>query len=152
MNNNQNGSMNPNYKHGGTKTKLFGLWKDIKKRCYNKSRKQYKDYGGRGIIICPEWANDYTKFRDWSLNNGYQEGLEIDRINNDGNYSPENCRFVTKQENIRNSRATKLTLGISNEIKGLWNTGNYTQQELAEKFELHQTTISCIILNKIWKN
>ena len=141
---------NGNKIHGGYGTILHHIWLGIKCRCNNPKHKSYKDYGGRGITICPEWTNDYTKFRDWALSNGYQEGLEIDREDNDGNYEPKNCRWVTHKENCNNRRGKKLYLEKVNEIRKLYATGNYTQKELAEKFNVSQTLISQIILNKIW--
>ena len=141
-----------NYKHGGISTKLYKVWSSMKNRCLNINHQAFNNYGGRGITICPEWANDYTIFRDWSLSNGYQEGLEIDRRENNGNYSPENCRFVTAQENSQNRRNTKLTLKIANEIRELWKTGKYLQKELAEIYNTDKQRISRIVLNKIWKN
>jgi len=99
---------NPNaLKHGGKGTKLYETWIGIKKRCLNPKASNFQYYGGRGITICPEWANDYVAFRDWSLSNGYQEGLEIDRRDNNDNYSPENCRWVTHKENCNNRRFLK---------------------------------------------
>ena len=124
----------------------------MKQRILNPNNKSFKDYGGRGITICPEWTNDYIAFGDWALNNGYKEGLEINRINNNGNYEPSNCNFVTHSENMRNQRKTILTMEIANEIRNLWNTGNYTQQELADKFGISQVLISLIINNKRWEN
>ena len=91
------------YKHGYCKHRLYGLWCDMKKRCYNKTFKQYKDYGGRGIKVCDEWMNPKV-FIDWGKSNGWERGLEIDRIDNDGNYEPDNCRFVTAQVNNCNTR------------------------------------------------
>ncbi len=79
----------------------------MKERCYNKNSKSYKRYGGRGIKVCDEWKNSYQSFKDWALKNGYQDGLEIDRIDNEGDYSPDNCRFVTKKENLRNTSRCK---------------------------------------------
>lgn len=93
-----------NYKHGGTGTRLYTIWRDVLRRCLNQNYKQYKDYGGRGITICPEWTESYTEFRDWSLSNGYKEGLQINRIENGGNYEPNNCNFVTAKENCNNRR------------------------------------------------
>src|SRR3990170_197635 len=101
-----------NYKHGESnkkRTKLYILWIGIKQRSMNRNYHHYKNYGGRGITICPEWANDYTKFRDWALSNGYVEGLQINRINNNGNYEPSNCNFVISQINNQNQSTTKLT-------------------------------------------
>ena len=148
--NNQLNKNNSNYKHGESTIKLYRVWDGIKQRCSNPKTKSYKNYGGRGITICLEWTNDYTKFRDWALNNGYAEGLQINRINNNGNYCPENCEWITPKENCRNKRGVILTLEIANEIKKLYATGNYTQKELAEKFNVTQDHISRVINNKIW--
>ena len=139
-----------NKKHGESSTKLYYIWHNIKNRCLNPNTPYYKYYGGRGITICPEWTDDYTKFRDWSLSNGYQEGLEIDREDTDGNYEPSNCRWVTHKENMRNTRHCKLTLNQSNEIRNLHKTEDYTYKELAHKFGVDETTIFLIINNKRW--
>lgn len=78
---------------------LVSRYKHIKERCYNPNSKAYKRYGARGIKMCEEWLNDYMAFENWAFSNGFQEGLAIDRIDNDGNYEPNNCRFVTLKEN-----------------------------------------------------
>ena len=88
------------------KGKLISLLTDIKKRCYNPNSKSYHNYGGRGIGICEEWLNDSESFYAWALNNGYQIGLTIDRIDVNGNYCPENCRFVSRLEQSNNKRNT----------------------------------------------
>lgn len=78
----------------------------MKRRCYDSKRESYVDYGGRGIIICDEWLNDFVAFKDWALANGWEEGLEIDRIENNGIYEPGNCRWsddVTQSRNRRNT-------------------------------------------------
>lgn len=91
--------------------KLFLVWETMRNRCNNTHREKYKDYGARGIKVCDEWNDSAQKFCEWALANGYEEGLQIDRINNDGDYCPENCRWVTPKENSRNRRNTKyLTL------------------------------------------
>lgn len=93
---------------------LFFVWCGIKQRCFYKNHICYKNYGGRGITMCDEWLNDYSIFKKWSLNNNYKYGLKIDRINNNGNYEPNNCRWVSNKENCRNTRKNK-TIFYNNE-------------------------------------
>jgi len=88
--------------HGDSRIRLYDVWCSMKSRCLNPKNKAYKYYGGKGIKICKEWKNNYMMFKNWALANGYKEGLTIDRIDNDGNYCPENCQWLTKSENSRN--------------------------------------------------
>ena len=102
-------------KHGGCKTKLYGIWNNIKNRCNNPRVSCYERYGGRGIKMCEEWEHDFAAFQEWCYANGYDENADfmqcqIDRIDNDGPYAPWNCRFVTAKENANNRRAPKLRL------------------------------------------
>ena len=92
--------------HGLKSTKLYGIWGNIKGRVLNPKNKRYNDYGGRGITICEEWL-DIHNFYDWAMSNGYSEELSIDRIDNDGNYCPENCRWATSNIQNRNKRIRK---------------------------------------------
>ena len=91
-------------KHGLNDHPLYVIWKDIRQRCNNENQLAYKDYGGRGIDVCKEW-NDFQSFYDWANSNGYAPGLEIDRIDNNGNYCPQNCRWTTHKENNNNKRS-----------------------------------------------
>ena len=150
MNNNQYNINNPNYKHGGSYTKLYNVWKSLKKRCLNPYGDDYKYYGGRGITICDEWL-EFIPFRDWALSNDYKEGLTIDRKENDGNYTPENCQWITNKENSRKRSWNKINLEIANEIRNLYATNNYTHKQLAEIYNVCRRTIEHIINNKIWK-
>lgn len=91
-------------KHGSSRTKLHHVWQCIKDRCLNENYAHRKTYGGRGIGICEEWAKSYEAFEKWALSNGYKKGLTIDRIDNDGDYEPSNCRWVTMKVQCRNRR------------------------------------------------
>lgn len=102
------GGNNANYKHGGKHTRLYSIWCGMKRRCYNKNDSHYPRWGGRGIQICPEWLLDFSNFQLWALHNGYADNLTIDRINNDGNYCPANCRWVTVAEQNNNQRTNRL--------------------------------------------
>ena len=98
-----------NTTHGLTDSKLHSIWSTMLDRCQNKNNKGYKNYGGRGIDVCNEWNNDFMAFYSWATNNGYKDGLSIDRINNDLGYSPSNCRWATKETQARNTRQIMIT-------------------------------------------
>lgn len=91
--------------HGESKTKLHRVWRGMIDRCRDTGGKNQARHGGRGIRVCEEWRT-YTTFRDWALSNGYKEGLEIDRENNDGHYCPSNCRWTTGKVNSNNRSDT----------------------------------------------
>jgi len=94
--------------HGFSHEKLYKVWIGIKGRCYNPKDWSFKNYGARGILIYKEWNENYMAFRNWSKINGYKEGLTIDRINNDGNYEPSNCRWIPKSIQSKNRRNRKI--------------------------------------------
>lgn len=90
------------------KTKLYRVWSTMKERCYNPNHIKYKNYGARGITICDEWKNSFKAFRDWAYANGYEEGLSIDRIDNNKNYEPSNCRWATMTQQANNKSTNRL--------------------------------------------
>jgi hypothetical protein len=90
------------------------VWDSMKRRCYNKNHKSYKDYGGRGIIICEIWLHNFKVFYDWAITHNWIKGLLLDRIDNDGNYEPNNCRFVTNIVSA-NNMSTNIVIEAFNE-------------------------------------
>lgn len=99
--------MEMSVKHGDSGSRLYRIWKSMRTRATNRNHVQAKDYVLRGISVCPEWS-DYSAFKAWAMSNGYSDNLTIDRIDNDGPYSPQNCRWITQKEQCRNKRNTHV--------------------------------------------
>jgi hypothetical protein len=111
--------------HNLSNSSLYRKWAGIKARCFYPSQPGYKDYGGRGITICDEWKNSFESFKDWALSNGYEENLTIERIDVNKNYCPENCKFITKEEQ-HNNTTRNIFITIFGETKNAkqWSKDN----------------------------
>lgn len=138
-------------RHGGTKSDLYKVWCGIKRRCYNTKEENYPRYGGCGIRMCEDWRNNFTSFRTWAEENNYIKGHHIDRIDNDKNYCPENCRFVTLEESARNKSNIVLSMEKARQIRKLYATGSYKYSEIGKLFKIDPSLVRQTVLGYIWK-
>ena len=148
-----------------SKTRLYSIWKNMKYRCYNCKDRKYANYGGRGITVCDEWKNSFQAFAEWALNNGYDDppmdadkkwisinALTLDRVDSDKGYSPDNCRWVTFQDNRRNRKKEHLEITfvlpdtenffIGEKLKSARKKAGLTQVDTSELLGISQQTIS----------
>lgn len=117
---------------GGLRTRLYRIWGGMVERCECGTSERYNDYGGRNIRVCKEWRQDYSAFKKWALENGYKENLTIDRIDNDGDYCPENCRWATYKEQ-GNNRRNNIVVEVGDAKK--------TLSQLSEEFGIKRDTL-----------
>ena len=114
-------NLTANHKHKMSHTRLYEIWQGMKARCYNPNNSRYFDYGGRGITVCDEWREDFCEFSRWATESGYDKSLTIDRIDNNGNYSPENCRWADMKTQCRNRRSNiNITIGNATKTLAEW--------------------------------
>lgn len=111
-------NLTKNHSHKMSGTRIYREWQGMRGRCYNENNARWTRYGGRGITVCDEWRDSFQAFYDWAMANGYDDSLTIDRIDNDGDYCPENCRWATTQEQARNRR-TNIDIRIGNATRTL---------------------------------
>ena len=139
-----------NLKHGhlknGKMTKTYPAWKHMRSRCNNPNNPSYEDYGGRGITICKRWDKFIDFLADMSERPG---GLMLDRIDNNGNYEPDNCRWTDVTTSNRNSRNNKLSLQKANKIRELYSWG-FRKYEIAKHFNISWQLVNFVIKGKIW--
>ena len=119
-------------KHGMSDSKIYGVWLSMRERCNNEKNKSYKNYGAKGIKVCKEWQESFLPFYNFSISNGYKEGLTIDRIDSKLGYYPENCRFVTVSEQNRNYSRNHL-ITYKNETLCL--------SDMADKYGVNRGTV-----------
>lgn len=117
--------------HGKYHTRLHGIWQMMKQRCLNPNQRTFKWYGARGITVCPEWL-DFTGFYEWAVANRYSDGLTLDRIDPNGDYTPENCRWVSWKEQMNNKRSNRLISAFGKTL---------TVQEWSEATGIPRSTI-----------
>lgn len=122
----------------------------MRRRCLNDGSQNYKYYGARGVTLCEEWT-DYIAFRTWALKYGYKEGLSIERVNNNGNYEPNNCTWIKRGYQAKNRRINKLSFEKAETIRKMYALGD-TRKELSIKFNVSINTIRSIVLNELWNS
>lgn len=124
-------------KHGMYNSRLYRIWSLMKERCYNPKRKEYGNYGGRGISVCDDWK-EAKRFFEWAFANGYSDELTLDRIDNDGDYCPENCRWVCRKEQMRNRRNNRYVSfrGRTIPLTQLAEEYGYTYAQLYKRLKL----------------
>lgn len=144
------GKTNGRYKTGlcmkieGQKiSSLYNSWQGMKRRCFSVNNPKYPRYGGRGITVCKEWL-DIIGFQKWALANGWKEGMSIDRIDNDKDYCPENCRWISISENSRKKSTTKIDMITAQEIRSRINENWY---DLAKEYGCSHGNIWFIMHN-----
>lgn len=144
--------MNPQdkrFKHRASKTAEFRTWANMRTRCFNKHATQYPHYGGRGITVCERW-NDFEAFlADMGVRPSQHHTLE--RVDNDGDYCPQNCKWTSRSEQAKNRRTTKLTAEAVNEIRGRAEYGEQ-HRSLGRRFGVQFRTIAQIIHREIWRD
>lgn len=123
----------------------------MKQRCINPDDQSYPIYGGRGITVCMQWLESFEIFYAWAMANGYTKGLQIDREDNNGNYEPNNCRWVVPTVNARNRSTTKLTIADVQEAKYMLSRG-YESREIANLFDVGDSCIWAIKKGHTWGN
>lgn len=149
------GEQNPNFKHGMTdggnyRHPIYTAWQNMKSRCLNPNNAKYHRYGGRGITIHPDWLVS-SNFYAWALANGWSKGLTIDRIENDGNYEPSNCRWISKSKNSQKKSTTKLTFHQAMTIRYAV-LGGANEQQIAKKYGVSHGTVWFICHEMTWKD
>lgn len=134
-----------NYKHGygTTQNRLYRIWANMKSRCYNPKASRFEHYGGKGVIICPEWLHSFQAFHDWAMSHGYSDELTIDRIDVNGNYEPGNCRWTLPKSQSNNlSVNRKITFdGVTRTLSEWATATGINRRTIAARLDLQGWTV-----------
>jgi len=134
--------------HGLSKTPIYKVWKEMRRRCNLQSHARFKNYGGRGIVVCERWNMSFETFLK-DVGGDYKSNLQIDRINNNGNYEPGNTRWVDAKTNVRNSRTVKIDAQDAGAIKSMLIFGS-KQSEIARNFGISTGIVEAINSKRTW--
>lgn len=134
--------------HGLYEHPLYAIWSAMKERCYNPKHPSFHRYGDRGIRVCENWLGNFELFYNWALINGYQSGLTLERIDNDGNYDPGNCKWATYHEQAQNKSSNR----INRDQVALIRTDTRVNSEIAKDYGVNESTISRIKARFTWSN
>ena len=127
--------------HRLSHTRLHRIWTGMKTRCTNPKHHEFHNYGGRGITVCDEWKNDFQSFYDWAISNGYADDLTIDRVDNNRGYSPENCRWITNNEQQNNRNCNRMIT---------YNGKTQTLTKWADELGIKRVTLQARITRYNW--
>lgn len=149
----KHGTNNPNYKDGRKGTRLYSIYNNMLTRCYNSNSRSFAYYGGRGITICDEWLHDFQAFYNWAISHGYRDDLTIDRIDVNGNYEPNNCRWVTRAEQNRNTRQNHFITynGETRTLREWANILNINYSTLISRIDTYGWTVEEAFTTRILK-
>ena len=135
--------------HGMSDTVEHDTWRNIKQRCYNENSDCYMNYGGRGIIVCERWKDSFPNFYE-DMGKRPSDRHQIDRIDNNGDYEPTNCHWVTNRDNSQNRRSTVLDIDKAREIREKYSQG-VRKYELEKEYGCSSGAIAGVLSNKTWK-
>ena len=135
--------------HGMWGTPEYKIWTAMKQRCSNSKCPEYKNYGARGISVCARW-NSFTVFIS-DIGRRPSPNHQIDRIDNNGNYEPQNCRWATSAENSQNKRNTRLSMKKAQQIRKIYAMGGVSQRAIAQQYGVSHGAVEQILLNKAWQ-
>jgi len=140
---------NKRTRHGFYNSYGYYIHRGILRRCYNKDEKSYKNYGGRGIRVCERWHDVHKFIEDMGVR---PDGTSLDRIDNNGNYEPSNCRWATQEEQCQNARKNIFTPELVREIRTLYKEKKFRSFELAKMYNIRPSSMHTMLRNKTWKN